>query len=93
MEKEISVFVRFRKLETVLNTIVATAVLHNLCKIRGDNEPPPLTPNEEVAYNAAFRIERETILNMQRQGNATGRRQPATIANEMLRNYFEQQAQ
>lgn len=80
---------RFRKLETVLIIIVATAVLHNLCKFRGDNEPPPLTPREEEAYNTALRIERETIQNMQQQGNATGRRQPATIANEMLRNHFE----
>lgn len=83
---------RFRKLETVLNTIVATAVLHNICKIHGDNEPPPLSQHEENEYNLALRIERETILNMQ-QRNAPGRRQPATIANEMLRNYFEQKAQ
>lgn len=82
---------RFRKLETVLNVIVATAVLHNLCQIHGDNEPPPLSPNEEGAYNRALRLEREIILNMQQQRNTN--RQPGSIVNTTLRNYFEQQAQ
>lgn len=81
---------RFRKLETVVNVIVATAVLHNICKIRGDNEPIPMSPDEQDAYVRARRTEREIILNLQ-QRNA--HRQPTTISNEFLRNYFEQQAQ
>lgn len=81
---------RFRKLETVLNVIVATAVLHNLCKIFGDAEPPPLSPNEEAEYNEALRIERDIILNMQQRARA--QRQPASIVNEFLRNYYENQA-
>lgn len=82
---------RFRKLETVLNVIVATSVLHNLCKVHGDHEPPPVSPNEEAAFNRALRIERDIILNMQQQQIAN--RQPGSIVNATLRNYFEQQAQ
>lgn len=50
-------------------------------------------PNEEAEYNTALRIERETILHLQQQRNVSGRQQSATIVNEMLRNYFERQAQ
>lgn len=78
---------RFRKLETVLDVIVATAVLHNLCKMHGDIVPPPLLPNEEAQYNAALQIERDIITNMQRQCG-----QPPFIVNQFLRHFFEQQA-
>lgn len=84
---------RFRNLETILDVIVGTAVLHNICKMHGDNDPPPLTPHEEQQYNEALRIERDIIQEMlQQQRRARGHRQPATIRNEMLRNYFELQA-
>lgn len=82
---------RFRKLETTTDVIVATAVLHNICKIHGDNQPPPLSPIEEAEYVTALGIERDIILNMQQQRN--GSRQVASIVNPMLRNYFEQQAE
>lgn len=77
---------RFRKLETVQNVIVATAVLHNICKDRGDVLPPTLSPREEEMYNAAIEQEREFLEqnNLQR-----ARKAPATIANDLLRNYFE----
>lgn len=55
---------RFRKLETVLDVIVATAVLHNICKMHGDHMPPPLSRHEEVQYNRALDIERNVIINM-----------------------------
>lgn len=84
---------RFRKLETVMSVVVATAVLHNICKIRGDHLPPPLSRDEEEEYERALDIERNIIANMQQRRGTQANRQPATIANEMLRNYFERQAQ
>lgn len=71
---------RFRKLETTLNVIVATAVLHNICKICYD-EPPPLTPEDEILYNFAMADDR---INEQVQPP-----QPSRIVNVALRNYFE----
>lgn len=85
----------FRKLETILDAIVATAVLHNICKMFGDNEPPPLSPQEQLAYEAALQTENDITLDMQqqRQAGRQGNQPHGTIQNEMLRNYFEQQAQ
>lgn len=84
----------FRKLETVLDVIVATAVLHNICKMHGDTEPPPLSPREQAAYEEALQTENDIIRDMQQRVRPQGNQQPATtIRNEMLRNYFEQQAQ
>lgn len=44
---------RFRKLETTLNTIMATAVLHNICIMFRDNAPPQLERHEEIQYKLA----------------------------------------
>lgn len=77
---------RFRKLETVQNVIVATAVLHNICKLHGDHEPPLLSPTDEAMYNAAVEQERQFLENNNAQRT---RRIPATISNNFLRNYFE----
>lgn len=82
---------RFRKIETVLNVIVATAVLHNICKMHGDFMPPQLSQNQEVEYNEALDLERDIVAEMQQNG--AQRRGQTSIVNEMLRNYFEQQAQ
>lgn len=79
---------RFRNVETVQNVIVATAVLHNICKMHGDCEPPPLSANETTQFNAALQLERQVIDNEQRQRPA----QPSVIRNEFLRNYYEQEA-
>lgn len=78
---------RFRKLEIVQNVIVATAVLHNICKNHGDAQPPILSRREEQLYNAAVAQERQ-FRNLQR----TTRRQPNTISNAMLKRYFENAA-
>lgn len=75
---------RFRKLETVMNVIVATAVLHNICKIHGD-KMPQLTRDEELRYIAAKRNEDTFAQEIQSQPNHT----TTTIRNELLRNHFE----
>lgn len=75
---------RFRKLDTVLNVIVATAVLHNICKNRNDVDIPALSPDEEIRYNASVLQERQFHIEQQQ-----GRRQPHTISNLQLRAYFE----
>lgn len=75
---------RFRKLETVQNVIIATAVFHIICKIRSDVQIPPLSRNEELLYNAAVAHERE-FQDLQQ----STRRIPNTISNELLKNYFE----
>ena len=75
---------KFRKLETVLNVIVATAVLHNICKIRGDTQAPTLSREEEQLYNAVIQQEREFHDAQQPRS-----RQPHTISNEFLKRYFE----
>lgn len=81
---------RFRKLDTVLDVIVATAVLHNICKRRGDLLPPSLSPSEEQLYNAAIQQEREIVTN---NNIRNARRLPHTIANAVLRHHFENIAQ
>lgn len=73
---------RCRKLQSIQNITVATAVLHNICKIHGDSQMPPLSRAEEVRYNAAVAQERE-FRNMQPR-----RRQPNTIQNALLKQYF-----
>lgn len=75
---------RFRKLETVLNVIVATAVLHNICKLYNDDMPPQLTPDVNIAYNLAITQMEQPGGNERQNDNLPGR-----IVNEMLRNYFE----
>lgn len=77
---------RFRKLKSIQNVTVATAVLHNICKIRGDTQMPQLTRAEEVRYNAAVAQE-QAFRNTQPR-----RRQPHTIQNALLKQYFEIQA-
>lgn len=74
----------FRKLETVLSVIVATAVLHNICKITNDVQMPPLSRNQELLYDAAVAQERE-FRNLQ----PSVRRLPNTISNALLKCYFE----
>lgn len=74
---------RSRKLTNIQNIIVATAVLHNICKIRGDDEIPTLSPDEEMRYNAAVAQERQ-FRNAQPR-----RRQPNTIPNQFLKQYYE----
>lgn len=78
---------RFRKLETILNVIVATAVLHNISKLWGDNIPPPLTEDQEIQYNLAHQEMRLLPNNNNRGINVQNL--PNTIANVQLRNYFE----
>lgn len=78
---------RFRKLDTTLNVIVATAVLHNICKNFGDTQSPPLTRDEELLYNEAVRQEREF-----RNAQAAEHRPPNSIPNEMLKLYFQRVA-
>lgn len=77
---------RSRKLKTIQNIIVATAVLHNICKIRSDTQMPTLSRAEEIRYNAAVAQKRE-FRNLQPR-----RRQPNTIQNQMLKHYFERVA-
>lgn len=75
---------RFRKLDSVLNVIVATAVLHNICKMRNEEEPPLLSREQERAYEAAVRREltfQNELRNRQRI--------PNTISNQFLKAYFE----
>lgn len=78
---------RFRKLEIIQDVIVATAVLHNICKIRGDAEPSILSRREEQLYNEAVEQEREF-----HNAQLATRRQPNTISNAMLKRYFENAA-
>lgn len=80
---------RFRKLESVFSVIVATAVLHNICKIRSDTQTPTLNQHEELLYNAAVQKEHD-FRNSQRQTQM--QRQPNTISNELLKNFFENTA-
>lgn len=75
---------RFRDLETTLDVIVATAVLHNICKMFGDTHSPPLTRDEELLYIEAVRQEREF-----RNAQTARIQLPNTIPNEILKNYFE----
>lgn len=75
---------RFRKLETTLDVIVATAVLHNISKLFGDCVSPPLTLDEEQLYIEAVRQEREF-----RNAQAARHQLPDTIPNEMLKLYFQ----
>lgn len=77
---------RFRKLETVQNVIIATAVLHNICKQQGDSMNPPLSQMEETLYNTA--IEQERVF-LEHNNTQRAQRQPAIIRNDLLRNYFE----
>lgn len=77
---------RFRKLETVMSVIVATAVLHNLCKMHGDTASPALTQEDVALFNEAMAVEREIEEAQQQQQN---RRLLTTIQNDFLRNYFE----
>lgn len=74
---------RCRKLTSIQNIIVATAVLHNICKMRNDTQIPPLSRAEEIRYNAAIAVEREF------RDTQPRRRQPNTIQNKMLKRYFE----
>lgn len=76
---------RFRKLQTTLDVIVATSVLHNICKICYD-QPPPLTPEDEIEYNIALNDDRVNAQNQPPQNR------PTRIVNVMLRNYFEKLA-
>lgn len=78
---------RFRKLETIQNVIIATAVLHNICKMRGDVQTPPLSRDEELLYNAALAHEQEFQNSQQ-----PIQRRPNTISNELLKQYFENAA-
>ncbi|XP_031637843.1 putative nuclease HARBI1 [Contarinia nasturtii] len=75
---------RFRKLETTLDVIVATAVLHNICKITNDIIIPPLSRDEEARYNEA--VYEETQI---RNAQHPARRAPHTISNLVLKQYFE----
>lgn len=75
---------RFRKLETIRSVIVATAVLHNICKLQGDSQAPTLSRSEELLYNAAVAQEREF-----RDSQQPTRSLPNTISNELLKRYFE----
>lgn len=76
----------FRNLNTVQATIIATAVLHNMCKMYVDSQPPELSESEERLYNLAreqeMRLQQNVIIN-------GGQRLPATIRNNLLKNYFE----
>lgn len=76
---------RFRKLQSVLDVIVATAVLHNICKIHGEILPPNLPPNLEARYQ--FMLEQERAFQANDHTNAS--QLPSTIRSEVLRNYFE----
>lgn len=78
---------RFRKLQTVQDVIIATAVLHNICKIRGDVQTPPLSAYEERIYNVAAAHER--TFQQQQQQHV---RRPNTISNALLKSYFENMA-
>lgn len=78
---------RFRNLETTLNTIVATAVLHNICLDLGDTQPPPLSTHQEQIYIDAVRQERDF-----RNAQVQQHRQANTIPNELLNNYFQNAA-
>lgn len=73
---------RFRKLETVQNVIIATAVLHNICKEQGDLEPPPLSPEESAIYELARDQERQF------SRSQTTNTLPTRIGNDFLGNYF-----
>lgn len=75
---------RFRNLQTALNTIVATAVLHNICLDLGDTEPPPLTTHQEQMYNDAVAQERDF-----QNARVNQHAQPNTIPNELLKSYFQ----
>lgn len=75
---------RFRKLETVLNVIVATAFLHNICKLFNDNDTPPLPTDMAMAYDLTVEEENRFQRNAESYNHQTGR-----ISNEFLRNYFE----
>lgn len=77
---------RSRKLTCIQNIIVTTAVLHNICKIRGDNEIPTLSTEEERLCDAAVAQERQ-FRNLQPR-----QRQPNAISNELLKRYFERVA-
>lgn len=83
---------RFRKIQTVLNVIVATAVLHNICKMRGDIEEPTLTREQQIRYEAAVRQEHAFHDEQQARVNQRTRRQPHTISNQLLKDYFENAA-
>lgn len=76
---------RFRKLDTVLNVIVATAVLHNICKMRGDHLPPPLSPDEEARYDLAEQNAQQQNAHPQQNNNNNNN----TIASQFLKNYFD----
>lgn len=77
---------RFRKLDTALNVIVATAVLHNICQMQGDLQTPPLTRAEERLYAEAIREERAY---QDAQVVAVAHRLPNTITNDTLKRYFQ----
>lgn len=77
---------RFRKLETVLNIIVATAVLHNICKQFHDLLPPPLTSAENEMFDAAMNQERAFV---NARNNVQRAARPAGIKHTLLRHYFE----
>ena len=78
---------RFRRLSVIQNVIVATAVLHNICSSRGDTEPPNLSRMNEILYHQAVRKEREI-----RDARRSLQRQPNTISNNFLRQYYENAA-
>lgn len=78
---------RFRKLDTTLDVIVATAVLHNICKLFGDTESPPLTPDQELRYIEAVQQEHEF-----QNAQAVRHQQLNSIPNQMLKLYFERNA-
>lgn len=78
---------RFRRLPVIQNVIVATAVLHNICKNQGDTDAPTLSRMEEVLYNEAVQQERDI-----RNSLHTRQRLPNTISNTFLRQYFENAA-
>lgn len=74
---------RIRNMNTILNVIVATAVLHNICKVFVDHSAPDLSPEEETLYDDAMREENQIYAQqpIQRDNrNAT--------ANQYLLNYF-----
>lgn len=77
---------RFRKLNTVMNVVVATAVLHNICKIKGEKEIE-LTEEQHAQYEIAIRIERQVHERIQ---NRRQRIRNNNIRNETLRRYFDQ---
>lgn len=77
---------RFRKLETTMNVIIATAVLHNICKLKND-EAPVETIEENIEYQRAIALQNEIA-----RGANRHQAHNEKIKNDSIRSYFERKA-